>query len=126
MSQLEGPVEGAEQSTVGGVTADTVSAGDARIKRLRYPAGWRWSTDMRPVTGTELCQHAHVGFLVDGAIAVEYADGCQVEFHAPAAVVIEPGHDGWVLGDSSAVLIQVDCAGDTVERFGLAGEHAHR
>ena len=125
MSSITDPIEGSEQTTVGGLTADTVPAGNGRIKRLTYPAGWRWSTDMQPVVGTPLCAHAHVGFLVQGAIDVEYGDGCRQELRAPAAVVIEPGHDGWVVGDEPAILIQFDCAGDTVDRFGLRGSHQH-
>jgi hypothetical protein len=125
MTDLHGVVEGATTSTVGGVTVDTVDAGRARVKRLIYPAGWRWRESMQPVSGTDYCTHAHVGFMVAGAIEIQYADGCRVEFRAPAAVVIEPGHDGWVLGDEDAVLIQVDCDVETVERLGLVGEHRH-
>ena len=44
----------------------------------------------------------------------------------PAAVVVEAGHDGWVVGDEDVVLIQVDAGPDTVERLGLADtRHAH-
>ena len=68
MSTIADPIEGAVQTTVGGVTADVVTAGDARIKRLTYPPGWRWSTDMQPAIGTSLCEHAHVGFLVQGSV----------------------------------------------------------
>jgi hypothetical protein len=39
--------------------------------------------------------------------------------------VIEPGHDGWVLGDETAILIQFDCATETVDRLGLDGAHQH-
>jgi hypothetical protein len=125
VSDLEDPIDGAIQTTIGGVVVDEVPAGRARVKRVVYPPGWRWSVDMSPVTGTDRCQHAHVGFVVQGALAVEYEDGCKVEFYAPAPVVVEPGHDGWVIGDGSAVLIQVDCDADTVERLGLLGEHRH-
>jgi hypothetical protein len=40
-------------------------------------------------------------------------------------VVIEPGHDAWVIGDEAAVLIQFDAEAATTERFGLPGEHRH-
>ena len=119
------PIAGSERTSIGGLVADTVAAGDARIKRITYPPGWRWSADMQPVVGTPSCVHAHVGFLAQGAIEIQYDDGCRQEFRAPAAVVIEPGHDGWVLGDETAIFIQVDCAGDTVDRFGLRAEHGH-
>lgn len=125
MSDLHGHVEGARTTTIGGVTADAVDAGRAHVKRVIYPPGWRWSTDMKPVSRTDLCNHAHVGFMAAGAVTVEYADGCRVELVAPCAVVIEPGHDAWVVGDEPAVLIQVDCDVETVERFGLVGAHRH-
>lgn len=116
---------GTAHTDVGGITVDEVPAGSARLKRLVYPPGWRWSTDMRAVSRTERCMHAHVGYLAAGSIEVGYADGCTERFDAPAFVVIEPGHDGWVVGDEPAVLVQVDHGVDTVARFGLVGEHRH-
>ena len=122
---IDGPIEGAVHSEVGGLSVDEVPAGIGRIKRVVYPPGWRWSTDMRPVTGGERCMHAHVGFLVQGRMTVEYEDGCREELTAPAAVVVAPGHDGWVVGDENAVLVQYDCGADTVARLGLPSEHRH-
>ena len=57
--------------------------------------------------------HAHVGFLAQGQIHIEFADGCVLEFRAPQVVAIEPGHDGWVVGDEPAVLIEVDFGKET-------------
>ena len=125
MGGVNDPIPGAKRTSVGGVTIDEVPAGVGRVKRVTYPPGWRWRTHMQPVTGTEWCTHAHVGFIAQGAIAVEYSDGCTTEYRAPTFVVVEPGHDGWVLGDDDVVLIQVDCGTETAERLGLAGEHRH-
>jgi hypothetical protein len=122
---IDGPIEGAVHSEVGGLSVDEVPAGIGRIKRVVYPPGWRWSTDMRPVTGGERCMHAHVGFLVQGRMTVEYEDGCRQQLVAPAAVVVAPGHDGWVDGSEPAVLVQYDCGSDTVARLGLPSEHRH-
>ena len=80
---------------------------------------------MKAIVGTELCQHAHVGFLAYGKIHIQYADGCTVEFAAPQAVAIEPGHDGWVVGTESAVMIGFDFERDTVRRLGMPAEHSH-
>lgn len=123
---LLAPVHGAEHREVaGGVTLDIAQAGDGRVKRAIYPPGFRWSTHMKGVAGTALCMHAHVGFLVRGRIHMEFADGCIQEFIAPQAVVIDPGHDGWVVGDEPAVLIEFDFLGDTARRFGLPEAHTH-
>ena len=118
-------VKGAERREIGHVKLDVGRAGDARVKRMIYPPGFRWSRDMKPVVGTDLCMHAHVGFLVRGEIHIEYADGCIVEHKAPQIVAIEPGHDGWVVGSEPVVLIEFDFEGDTVSRLGMPAEHRH-
>ena len=80
---------------------------------------------MKPSVGTELCMHAHVGFLARGEIHVEYADGCVVEHKAPQVVAIAPGHDGWVVGKEPAVLIEFDFERDTIGRLGMPTSHHH-
>ena len=122
---LTAPIKGAERRELGGVQVDSVRTGDARVKRIIYQPGFRWSTHMKPVTKTDHCMHAHVGFLVRGQIHVEYPDGCVHEFAAPAAVAIEPGHDGWVVGDEAAILIEIDFESETITRLGMAESHRH-
>jgi hypothetical protein len=122
---LMAAVKGAEGRTVGRVRLDVGRAGAARVKRLIYPAGFRWSTDMKRAVGTDLCMHAHVGFLARGEIHIEYADGCIVEHKAPQIVAIEPGHDGWVVGNEPVVLIEFDFEGETVRRLGMPDAHRH-
>jgi len=126
MSLLEGPVPGARRTEVGGLVVDEVPAGASRVKRVIYPPGWAWGDSMAAHVGTEWCEHAHVGFLVQGSMEVEFRDGCRATHDAPCAVVVEPGHRGRVLGDEAAVLVQVDAGPGTVERLGLDGvAHAH-
>ena len=119
------PVKGAERREIGHVVLEVGRAGAARVKRMIYPPGFRWSVDMKPVTGTDLCMHAHVGFLASGEIHIEYADGCIVEHKAPQIVAIEPGHDGWVVGKKPVVLIEFDFERDTVGRLGMPDAHRH-
>lgn len=119
------PVRGATRSDVGDVRVEIGRAWDARVKRIVYPPGFRWSVDMRPKVGTDLCTHGHVGFLVSGAIRIDYPDGCRLDLVAPQVVAIEPGHDGAVVGDAPAVLIEVDFERETVARLGLPTAHRH-
>ena len=119
------PVRGAERRQVGHVKLEVGRAGAARVKRMIYPAGFHWSKDMKEAVGTELCMHAHVGFLVRGEIHIEYQDGCIVEFKAPQVVAIEPGHDGWVVGKESVVMIEFDFERDTISRTGMPDSHRH-
>jgi hypothetical protein len=123
---LLAPVKGAERRDIGHVRLEVGRAGGARVKRMIYPVGFRWSVDMKPSVGTDLCMHAHVGFLARGEIHVEYGDGCVVEHRAPQIVAIEPGHDGWVVGNEPVVLIEFDFEGDTVRRLGMPDAHRHR
>jgi hypothetical protein len=122
---LLAPMNAAQHREVGGVHVDVVAAGSARVKRMIYPAGFRWSTHIKPVVGTELCMHGHVGFLARGRIHIQYADGCVLEFEAPQVIAIEPGHDGWVDGDEPAVVIEFDFEGNTLERLGMPAVHGH-
>jgi hypothetical protein len=116
---LFAPIPGADTRVVGGVQVDVVPAGAGRIKRVIYQPGFRWSTHMRGSVGTDLCMHAHVGFIARGRVAVRYGDGTTAEFVAPQVVAIEPGHDGWVVGAEPAVLIEVDFMSETPARFGM-------
>ena len=122
---LLAPIKGAEHREVGGVQLDVVAAGNSRVNRLVYPVGFRWSKDMKPLVGTERCMHAHVGFLARGQIHMEFADGCVLEFRAPQVIAIEPGHDGWVVGDEPAVVIEFDFGNDTVRSLGMPEQHSH-
>jgi hypothetical protein len=117
---LFAPMPGADTRTVAGAQVDVAPAGSGRIKRVIYQPGFRWSTHMKAQVGTDYCMHAHVGFIARGRVGVRYADGTTREFTAPEAVAIEPGHDGWVIGDEPAVLIEVDFMSDTASVFGMS------
>jgi hypothetical protein len=123
---LLAPIPGTETRKLNGVQVDVGPAGTGRIKRVIYEPGFRWSTHMKPSVGTDLCMHAHVGFIARGRIAVQYKDGATFEFVAPQIVAIEPGHEGWVVGDETAVLIEVDFMNDTASRFGMTDRSGGR
>ena len=122
---LTAPIEGAERKTVGGVTRDIVRVGSGRICRTIYHPGFTWETHMKKAVTSELCMHAHVGFLARGHLEAHFPDGCAREWVAPAVVFLEPGHKGSVVGDEPAVLIEVDFEGATAAHFGLPSTHTH-
>ena len=125
MDPLIAPIKDAAHREIGGARIDIVRTGTTRVGRVVYPPGVRWSTHLKPIVGTALCEHAHVGFLARGHIQGIYKDGCSFEFSAPAVVLLEPGHDAWVVGEEDAVLVQFDAESETARRFGLAGGHRH-
>lgn len=122
---LLAPIPGADHREVGGAELDIVAVGNSRVKRVVYPVGFRWSKNMKPHVGTDLCMHAHVGFLARGQIHMEFPDGCILDFRAPQVLCIEPGHDGVVIGDEPAVVIEFDFGNDTVRSLGMLEKHSH-
>lgn len=120
-----GQMSGTEMREVGSVQMDIVKTGAGRVKRVIYPPGFQWSKNMKQVSGTDLCMHAHVGFLAYGRIRIEFPDGCKRDFVAPEIFVIEPGHDGQVLGSEPAVLIEFDFERETVASLKLPEKHEH-
>jgi hypothetical protein len=124
LDSLLAPMPGTESRTIGGVRVDVFKAGAGRVKRMIYPPGFGWSKDLKPVVGTEWCEHAHVGFIAHGEVQVRFADGRVVKYAAPQAYTMEPGHDGWVVGDEPAVVIEFDFEGLTAEKFGLPDARA--
>ena len=123
---LMAPIPGADHRDLGGVQLDIVRTGDARVKRSIYPVGFHWARDIKPLVGTDTCMHAHVGFLARGKIHMTFPDGCTRDYTAPQVVSIEPGHDGRVVGNEPAVLIEFDFEGDTAARCGLPQQHEHK
>ncbi|HWH29393.1 MAG TPA: cupin domain-containing protein [Mycobacteriales bacterium] len=80
-------------------------AGGAQVGRITAQPGWRWSTDVQPVAGTELCQAPHQQYHVSGRLHVRMADGTEFEAGPGEITSLPPGHDAWVVGDEPVVAI---------------------
>jgi hypothetical protein len=89
-----------------GVVEEVVQFGTLSVARATHAPGWRWSTHIKPVVGTERCQVRHVGVVLSGRIGVELADGSSLEAGPGTVYDIPPGHDGWTIGDEPAVAIE--------------------
>jgi hypothetical protein len=81
------------------------------IARTVYQPGWRWSTDAKPVVGTEACQAAHNGYIISGRLHARMDDGSEYDFGPGDAHVMSPGHDTWVEGDEPCVALDVAFTG---------------
>jgi quercetin dioxygenase-like cupin family protein len=86
---------------------DIVSVGDLQIGRGVFEPGWRWSTHVKPLAGTDSCQAVHTGYVVQGRMAVRMDDGDEVVYGAGDAFHMPAGHDAWIVGDEQCVLIDV-------------------
>ena len=85
--------------------AEILEVGDAQIGRLLLEPGWRWSNDVKPLAGTDSCEAPHFQYHVSGQLAIRMDDG--TEFIAgPGDVTSLPtGHDAWVVGEETVVLV---------------------
>lgn len=81
--------------------AQIVELGDIVVGRLEYQPGWRWSTEVKPIAGTEWCEHHHVLVTVAGRLRTALADGAELEMGPDDVADIPPGHDAWVVGDDT-------------------------
>ena len=84
---------------------DLVSVGGATVGRAEFEPGWRWSSDVSSIAGTESCQALHTGYVVSGRMHVRMDDGTEAEAGPGDAILIEPGHDAWTVGDESCVVL---------------------
>ncbi len=87
--------------------AEFVTVGGITIARVTFQPGWRWSTHLRQMAGTNSCQEAHFGIGISGRMHVKMDDGTEQEFGPSEVVNIPPGHDGWVVGNEPAVFIDI-------------------
>jgi len=75
------------------------------VGRATFEPGWKWSTCIKPIAGTESCQAAHFGYQLSGTMMVQMDDGTQMITKAGDFISIPPGHDGWVIGNVPAVFL---------------------
>jgi len=84
---------------------DLVTIGPLTVGREVEEPGWRWSTHVRPIAGTERCEFHHVGIQVSGRLMVETRDGDVGEIGPGDLYDTAPGHDSWVIGGEPSVRI---------------------
>jgi hypothetical protein len=62
---------------------------------------------VKPTVGGESCQRRHVKIFVSGRQRIRMDDGTELEFGPGDVAIIDPGHDGWVVGDEPNVLFEL-------------------
>src|SRR5207244_2697387 len=75
---------------------DMVRLAGATAAQSTFGPGWRWSTDIKPVVGTDSCQAHHVGYCVSGSLHVVTDEGNEFDLGAGDVYEILPGHDAGV------------------------------
>jgi hypothetical protein len=85
---------------------EVVKIAGSTIRRNTFEPGWRWSVNVGPIAGTDSCHVHHVGYLMSGRLHVMAEDGGEAEIRPGEAYDIQPGHDGWVVGDEAVVAVE--------------------
>lgn len=82
------------------------------IARFTLKPGWRWSTAVKPIAGTDLCEIPHFQYQVSGRMHVRMADGTEFDILPGQVTAIAAGHDAWVVGDENVVAVDWANASD--------------
>ncbi len=90
--------------------------GQGMVGRAIFKPGWRWSKDVKPIAGTESCQGAHAGYMLSGRMTVRMDDGTEEEFGPGDVMIAPPGHDAWVVGDETCVVVDWQGFADYAKR----------
>jgi class 3 adenylate cyclase len=98
--------------------AEVVSLDESSVGHALFEPGWRWSTDMAPIVGTETCQLRHFGYQMTGTMRVLLDDGQTLDIPPGAVFEIPPGHDAWVVGDEPVQMVEWT----SLRNFGVAAE----
>lgn len=77
------------------------------IGRGVFEPGWKWSNDVKPIADTESCEAAHSGYCISGTMHIRMNSGEEFTIKPGDSFHIPPGHDAWVDGNESCVLIDV-------------------
>ncbi len=86
---------------------EVITVNGVTFTRMTFQPGWRWSTHLKPVVGTDTCQHAHLGLQLSGTMHIKMDDGTERDLVPGEVVNIPPGHDGWVVGNEPVVFIDI-------------------
>jgi class 3 adenylate cyclase len=98
--------------------AEVVGLDESSVGRAVFEPGWRWSTDMSPIVGTESCQLRHFGYQLTGTMRVLLDDGQTLDIPSETVFEIPPGHDAWVVGDEPVRMVEWT----SLRSFGVAAE----
>ena len=102
--RFESPDE-VREFTDGGGNVRLVDLNGHAVGLGRFEPGWRWSANVKPIVGTDSCQVEHIGYVMEGRMALRMDDGTEHEFGPGDAFHMPPGHDAWTVGDEACVLL---------------------
>ncbi|HUJ17669.1 MAG TPA: cupin domain-containing protein [Nitrospirota bacterium] len=84
---------------------ELVKIGGATIGRATFEPGWKWSTSVQLLVKTKSREAPHFQYHIAGTIMVLMDDGTKLECKPGDVSLLPTGHDAWVVGNESAVVV---------------------
>lgn len=84
---------------------ELLNIGGAIVGRAVLEPGWRWATSIQSIAGTKSCEAPHFQYHVAGVLRVKMDDSSEFDCRPGDLSRIPPGHDAWVVGDESVVIV---------------------
>ena len=84
---------------------ELIKIGGATVGRATFEPGWKWSTSIQPLAKTKSCEAPHFQYHLAGKLQIVMDDGTSFECGPGDVSLLPQGHDGWVVGDEAAVVI---------------------
>ena len=84
---------------------EVLHVGGGDIGRLVLEPGWRWSRDVKPIAGTDLCEAPHFQYHVSGTLRLRLKDGTEFDAAPGDVTALPAGHDAWVVGNEPVVVV---------------------
>jgi quercetin dioxygenase-like cupin family protein len=88
--------------------AEVVSVGEARLWRVTFEPGFRWTKDMAPGADTATCPVRHVLHVLSGRLGLRLSDGSERELGPGDVANVPPDHDSWTVGDEPVRFLDVN------------------
>ena len=84
---------------------ELIKVGGATIGRAYFEPGWKWSKSIQPLAKTKSCEAPHFQYHIAGTLRIKMDDGSEFDCKAGDISILPSGHDAWVVGDETAVIV---------------------
>lgn len=84
---------------------ELINIGGIVIGRVTFLPGWKWSTSLQPIAKTKSCEAPHFQYHISGILMVKMDDGTECECRPGDVSLLPSGHDAWVIGNESVVIV---------------------
>src|ERR1700733_9010439 len=72
------------------ISKKTAELDGVAVTEVTFAPGARWSNDLKPYAGTDLCELPHVALVTAGVLRVVLGDGSQEDFSAGTSCCFPP------------------------------------